>query len=74
LMHWARLLKRVFELDLEHCPICAGELKVIVAQRSLRRLSQRLDLAGTPRTALPDCSNLTGSTSSRRPQPNSCLR
>ena len=27
----ARLLKRVFELDLEHCPNCGGELKIIAA-------------------------------------------
>ena len=27
----ARLLKRVFELDLEHCPNCGGELKVTTA-------------------------------------------
>jgi hypothetical protein len=26
---WARLLKRVFALDLEHCPICNGPLKLI---------------------------------------------
>ena len=28
---WARLLKRVFELDLQHCPNCGGELKIIAA-------------------------------------------
>ena len=28
---WARLLKRVFSIDLEHCPNCAGELKIIAA-------------------------------------------
>ncbi len=28
---WARLLKRVFDLDLEHCPNCGGELKIIAA-------------------------------------------
>lgn len=28
---WARLLKRVFEIDLEHCPNCGGELKMIAA-------------------------------------------
>ncbi|HEY5285160.1 MAG TPA: transposase [Polyangia bacterium] len=28
---WARLLKRVFDLDLEDCPSCGGELKLIVA-------------------------------------------
>jgi hypothetical protein len=30
-MSWARRLKRVFELDLEHCPNCGGELKIIAA-------------------------------------------
>lgn len=30
-LSWARLLKRVFELDLEHCPNCGGELKIIAA-------------------------------------------
>ncbi len=30
-MTWARLLKRVFEIDLEHCPNCSGELKIIAA-------------------------------------------
>ena len=29
---WARLLKRVFDIDLQHCPHCgAGELKIIAA-------------------------------------------
>ncbi len=28
---WAKLLKRVFDLDLEHCPHCGGELKIIAA-------------------------------------------
>ena len=28
---WARLLKRVFEIDLEHCPNCGGQLKIIAA-------------------------------------------
>ena len=30
-LSWARLLKRVFELDLEHCPNCGGALKIIAA-------------------------------------------
>ena len=30
-LSWARLLKRVFEQDLEHCPNCGGELKIIAA-------------------------------------------
>ena len=28
---WARLLKRVFQIDLEHCPNCGGQLKIIAA-------------------------------------------
>jgi len=30
-LSWAKLLKRVFQLNLEHCPNCGGELKVIAA-------------------------------------------
>ena len=31
-MKWARLLKRVFDIDLQHCPNCgAGEVKIIAA-------------------------------------------
>jgi hypothetical protein len=32
---WAKLLKRVFNLDLEHCPNCGDELKVIAAIREV---------------------------------------
>jgi ribosomal protein S27E len=30
-MSWARLLKRVFDIDVEHCPNCGGRLKIIAA-------------------------------------------
>ncbi|MGH9908582.1 MAG: hypothetical protein ACRD8U_23735, partial [Pyrinomonadaceae bacterium] len=30
-MSWARLLKRVFEIDIEHCPQCGGTLMLIAA-------------------------------------------
>ena len=30
-LSWARLLKRVFEIDMAHCPNCGGELKIIAA-------------------------------------------
>ena len=30
-MSWAPLLKRVFEIDIEHCPRCGGPLKIIAA-------------------------------------------
>ena len=30
-MSWARLLKRVFDIDVEHCPNCGSALKIIAA-------------------------------------------
>lgn len=30
-LSWTRLLKHVFALELEHCPHCGGELKIIAA-------------------------------------------
>ncbi len=30
-LSWAKLLKRVFDVDLGHCPNCDGELKIIAA-------------------------------------------
>ena len=30
-LSWAKLLKRVLEIDLEHCPNCGGELMIIAA-------------------------------------------
>ena len=30
-LSWAKLLKRVFEIDMEHCPSCGRELKIIAA-------------------------------------------
>ena len=51
-MSWARLLKRVFELDLEHCPNCGGELKIIGAileQLVIEKILTHLGLqAGAP--------------------------
>ena len=30
-LSWAKLLKRVLEIDMRHCPNCGGELKIIAA-------------------------------------------
>lgn len=46
-LSWARLLKRVFDLDLEHCPNCGGELKIIAAileQPVVEKILTRLGL------------------------------
>ena len=32
-MSWARLLKQVFDIDVEHCPNCGGALKIIACHR-----------------------------------------
>ncbi len=38
-LSWAKLLKRVFEIDIEHCPNCGGELRIIAAK--LEQLGNR---------------------------------
>jgi hypothetical protein len=44
---WARLLKRVFNIDLQHCPNCgAGELKVIAAILERSVIQKILDHLG----------------------------
>ena len=30
-LSWARLLKRVFDIDVEYCPRCGGTLKIVAA-------------------------------------------
>ena len=44
---WAKLLKRVFEIDLDYCPNCGGELKIIAAileQPVIEKIGTRLGL------------------------------
>jgi hypothetical protein len=49
---WARLLKRVFDIDMQHCPNCgAGELKIIAAileQRVIEKILTHLGLDPQP--------------------------
>ena len=50
---WARLLKRVFDIDLEHCPRCGGEFKVIAAIEEPAVIVRILTHLGLPARAPP---------------------
>ena len=52
-MGWARLLKRVFDLDLEHCPPCGGEFRIIAAIEELAVIARILTHLGLPARAPP---------------------
>jgi hypothetical protein len=38
-MMWARLLKRVYGIDIDHCPNCSGALKIIDPSVIIRNLA-----------------------------------
>jgi len=50
---WARLLKRVFQIDLEHCPNCGGQLKIIAAILESAVIERVLTHLGLQARALP---------------------
>ena len=55
-MIWARLLKRVFDIDIEHCPHCGGQLKLIAAieePAAIQRILTHLGLAARPPPRAP---------------------
>jgi ribosomal protein S27E len=52
-MSWARLLKRVFDIDIEHCPNCAGSLKIIAAIEDPPVIVRILAHLGLPTRAPP---------------------
>jgi len=55
-MSWARLLKRVFDIDIEHCPQCGGSLKIIAAIEApavIERILTHLGLAAQPPPRTP---------------------
>jgi hypothetical protein len=52
-MSWARLLKRVFDIDIEHCPNCAGSLKIIAAIEDPPVIVKILSHLGLPTRAPP---------------------
>ena len=50
-MGWARLLKRVFEIDLEHCPQCGGNFKIIATTEAPAVMVKILNHLGLPARA-----------------------
>ena len=52
-MGWARLLKRVFGIDIEHCPQCGGTLKIIAAIEEPAVIVRILTHLGLPARAPP---------------------
>ena len=52
-MNWARLLKRVFGIDIAHCPQCGGALKIIAAIEEPAVIVRILTHLGLPARAPP---------------------
>ena len=50
---WARLLKRVFDIDIEHCPHCGGNMRIIAAIQEAGVIAKILDHLGLPTRAPP---------------------
>jgi hypothetical protein len=53
---WAKLLKRVFNLDLTHCPHCGGELRIVVAilqRQAIEKILNHLGLEAQPPPRAP---------------------
>ena len=52
-MSWARLLKRVFDIDIERCTHCGGTLKIIAAIEDPPVIARILAHLGVPTRAPP---------------------
>ncbi len=52
-MSWARLLKRVFEIDIERCPHCGGTLRIVAAILESGAITRILDHLDLPSRAPP---------------------
>jgi uncharacterized protein (DUF983 family) len=66
---WARLLKRVFDIDMQHCPNCgAGELKIIAAILE-RPVIEKILTPGTGSAAAAQRPSARGAARLKPPEP-----
>jgi Putative transposase len=59
---WAKLLKRVFNLDLTHCPHCGGQLKIVAAilqRQAIDKILNHLGLDPQPPPRAPARGQMT---------------
>ncbi len=59
-MTWARRLKRVFDIEIENCSKCGGEVKIIASIEDpavIRKILAHLDgkTVSPPPSLLPEC-------------------
>ena len=54
---WARLLKRVFDINIEHCPNCGGALKIIAAIEDPPVIVEKILRASGPTDPRPGTSS-----------------
>ena len=47
-MSWAKLLKRVFDIDMENCAQCGGKMKLLAAVRDAEAIEKILKHLGQP--------------------------
>ena len=52
-IRWAQLLKRVFDIDIEHCSHCGGPLTIIAAILDPAAIAKILSHLGLPIRAPP---------------------
>jgi hypothetical protein len=52
-LSWAQRLKRVFDIDVAHCPHCGGPLKIIAAIQNPSAITRILAHLGLPTRAPP---------------------
>ncbi len=50
---WARLLKRAFDIDMEHCPNCGGNMNIIAVILESSVIAKILNQLGLPARAPP---------------------